>query len=333
VLHRLKPACAFLLLAAPACQQQATVELRNAVLEDCASECPLTDTGLDGSSGGTTGADTSPGTTWDETSNSTGQLSGFTSDGDAGGPGGGTGLTLTSWPGETGQTGGESGEGGATGDESGDESGGDTDGDDEFIDLWEPGEPEDDWMDDFPSLPPDGDDEGGSDESGDGTGGDTGGDTGDTGGDTGEPPPKPEPTCKAGEFTIYVYVKYKYGAEGKVSLAAGTLTPLGEETENGVLYKSYLACIPGDKIVGKDAPGVRISAAVAGTDPNDRVVGIRRGIDKNWIGQCLGNPAKSCWIDAKFNADGKNTLPIAVAVVYAEFARIETAPPPKPVEK
>lgn len=354
MLHRLKPACAFLVLTVSACQQQATVEMRDAVLEDCsdASGCSLADTGLDsssdGSSGGSTGADTSAGTTGEETWISTGELSGFTSDGEASDPGGSTDLAVTSWPGETSQTGGsggESGEGGetgVTGDESGDSTDGGTDDsgtddggtDDggEFVDLWEPGEPDDDWLDDFPSLPPDEGDEGGSDESGDGTGDETAGETAGETGDTGDPPPKPEPTCKPGEFTIYMYVKFKYGAEGKVSLAAGTLTPLGEETENGVLYKSYLACIPGDKIVGKDAPGVRISAAVAGTDPNDRVVGMRRGIDKNWIGKCIGDPAKSCWIDAKFNAEGKNTLPIAVAVVYVEFARIETAPPPKPVE-
>jgi hypothetical protein len=208
---------------------------------------------------------------------------------------------------------------------------GDTgDTEEDFVDPWEPGEV---WLDEFEWLSEDDEasssDTGGSDTGGSDTGGsDTGGtDTG--GSDTGGA--APPPTCAAGEFTIIVLVKHKYGAEGTVSLAAGTITKVGEETEGGVVNKEYLACIPADKIVGPMAPGVRITAAVAGTNADDRVVGMRRGIDRNWIGQCLGNPAKSCWIDAKFNANGTNTLPIAVAVVVVELARIETAPPPREV--
>jgi hypothetical protein len=185
---------------------------------------------------------------------------------------------------------------------------GDTEG--AFVDLWEPGEI---WLDEFEWLSEE-DEASGSDTGGSDTGGsDTGGS--DTGGAA------PPMRCADGEFTIIVLVKHKYGAEGTVSLAAGTITKVGEETEGGVVNKEYLACIPADKIVGPMAPGVRITAAVAGTNADDRVVGMRRGIDRNWIGQCLGNPAKSCWIDAKFNANGTNTLPIAVAVVVVELAR------------
>lgn len=231
----------------------------------------------------------------------------------------------------------------ASDDGASDDGGGSDTGDDtgEFIDLWEPGEPgepEDSWLLEFLlALFGGDDDDTGGDETGyDETGYTGDADTGDadTGesGETGEDDKKPK-GCAAGEFTIFTYVKFLNGAEGTVSIAAGTLTELGEEKEGTTLYKEYLACIPGDKIVGPKAPGVRITAAVKGTNPADRVVGLRRGIDKTWISKCVGDPAKSCWIDAKFNAEGKNTLPIAVAIVFVEFNRIEVAPMPKEVIK
>lgn len=203
-------------------------------------------------------------------------------------------------------------------------SGSDTDeSDDEFVDPWEPGEL---WLDDFVWLS---DEEGSSESDGTTSGTTTSGTSGDTGDtETGEDPPK---QCKDGEFTIFILVKLKHGVDGNMTIAAGTLTKIGEETEGGVVNREYLACIPGDKIVGPMAPGVRITATVAGMNPADRVVGMRRGIDRNWIGKCNGDPATSCHIDAKFNANGTNTLPIAVAIVLVEFARIETAPPPHEV--
>jgi hypothetical protein len=262
---------------------------------------------------------------------------GSSSAGDVGttGDSGTTGWSTTGDVGTTGWS--TTGVAGTSGDET-DETGetGETgELDDDFVDPWEPGEL---WLDDFEWLSEDeGSDSGGTDTGGTDTGGtDTGGtDTGgtETGGTEtgGAAPPPPPPECAAGEFTIIVLVKLKYGVDGNVTFAHGTLTKIGEETEGGVVNKEYLACIPADKILGPMAPGVRITAAVVGTNAADRVVGMRRGIDRNWIGKCTGDPAKSCYIDAKFNANGTNTLPIAVAVVVVEFARIETAPPPREV--
>jgi hypothetical protein len=263
------------------------------------------------------------------------------------GDGGDTGYTGGWDDGGTGYTGGWD-----TGDDGGSDDGGSDTGDETgggFVDLWEPGEPgepEDTWLLDFLLAYFFGDDdETGDETAGDETAGDetagdeTAGDdtagegTGDTGESGGEEDDKKPKGCAAGEFTILTYVKFLNGAEGTVSLSAGTLTALGEEKEGTTVYKEYLACIAGDKIVGPKAPGVRITAEVKGTNAADRVIGLRRGIDKTWISKCDADPAKKCWIDAKFNAEGKNTLPIAVAIVFVEFNRIEVAPMPKEVIK
>lgn len=163
--------------------------------------------------------------------------------------------------------------------------------------------------------------EGALDETGTGGGEDTGG--GDDGpfttGVEGQQWPYPI-DCQPGEFKIFIEVELRSGAQGSIDISSGTLFLVAASTDNGVVSRSLLACIDPAQLVGPNAPGVRLTAT-AGADPGDYVVGMRRGIDHGWISKCVDNTSRNCWIDAKFDAQGKNTLKLVAALVLVKFDR------------